>query len=211
MDRLEEIWMGMNGKLRRLAPQDVLRFREDEQFRNGMLDIGFSPVPDLTSGLSILPWYVRWPMRFLLRKQIRALGQAKSSPAAPAPPRDILDLHKSWHGLHFLLCQSSWEGPEPYHSAILGGEEVGDDLGYGPPRLVLPETVEEVAHALSALSAAQLMTRFDPAAMDREEIYPGGFEEDSSWKRDLRRDYERLRDFYAETAAQGSAVVSWID
>ena len=82
--------MGMNGKLRRIAPQDVLRFRDDEQFRNRMLDTGIGPVPDLTSGLSILPWYVRWPMRFLLRKQIRALSQAKSSPAAPAPARDIL-------------------------------------------------------------------------------------------------------------------------
>ena len=203
--------MGMNGKLRRIAPQDVLRFREDEQFRESLVMTGFSPTPDLTSGLSILPWYVRWPMRFLLRKQIRALAQANASQGAPAPKHDFLDLHKSWHGLHFLLCQSSWEGPEPYRSAILGGEEVGDDLGYGPPRLVLPETVEQVASALSALSAAQLMTRFDPAAMDREEIYPGGFEEDFSWKRDLLRDYERLRDFYAETAAQGSAVVSWID
>jgi len=202
--------MGMNGKLRRLAPQDVGRFRDDEQFRNRMLATGFGPVPDLTSGLSILPWYVRWPMRFLLRKQIRALSQPAPTPAT-APKHDILDLHKSWHGLHYLLTQSSWEGPEPFRSAILGGEEIGDDLGYGPPRLVPPETVEEVAHALSALSAAQLMARYDPAAMEREEIYPGGFEEDSSWKRELRRDYERLRNFYAETAAQGSAVISWID
>lgn len=211
MDTREEIRMGMNGKLRRIAPQDVLRFREDEQFRNSLTMAGLGPAPDLASGLSILPWYVRWPMRFLLRKQIRALAQAKTSGTAPAPANDLLDLHKSWHGLHFLLTQSSWEGPEPYRSAILGGEEVGDDLGYGPPRLVLPETVEDVARALSALSASQLMTRFDPATMDREEIYPGGFVEDSSWKRDLRRDYERLRDFYAETAAQGSAVISWID
>lgn len=200
----------MNGKLRRIAPQDVRRFRDDEQFRNSMLATGIGPMPDLASGLSILPWYVRWPMRFLLRKQIRALSQPSAAPAT-LPQHDILDLHKSWHGLHYLLTESSWEGPEPFRSAILGGEEIGDDLGYGPPRLVRPETVEEVAHALSALSASQLMARFDPAAMDRQEIYPGGFEEDSSWKRELRRDYERLRDFYAETAAQGSAVISWID
>ena len=202
--------MGMNGKLRRVPARDVSRVRTDEQFRNGLLAVGWQ-AGDMTSGLSILPWYVRWPMRFLLRKQIRALKDNNSREPAAAPKDEVLDLHKSWHGLHWLMCQSVWEGPEPYRSAIFGGEEIGDDVGYGPPRLMEPAQVERVARALSALSAAQLMKRYDGRAMAREEIYPGNFDEDGSWKRDLRRDYERLQKFYQETAAQGGGLLSWID
>ena len=165
----------------------------------------------MTAGLSILPWYVRWPMRFLLRKQIKALKDAQDPNYAPKGADDVLDLHKSWHGLHWLMCQSVWEGPEPYRSAIFGGEEIGEDVGYGPPRLMEPEKVEEVAHALSMLSAAQLMKSYDGKLMESEAVYPGNFDEDGSWKIELRRDYERLRKFYEDTAAKGGGMLSWID
>lgn len=203
--------MGMNGKLRRVPAHDLSRVRDDEQFRNRLLAVGWQPVGDMSMGLSILPWYVRWPMRFLLRKQIRALKDVPGNEPAAKGAGEVLDLHKSWHGLHWLMCQSVWEGPEPYRSAILGGEEIGEDIGYGPPRLVEPAKVEEVAQALSMLSAAQVMKRYDGIAMDRDDVYPGNFAEDSDWKIELRRDYERLRKFYEETAAQGGGMLSWID
>jgi len=202
--------MGMNGKLRRVRARDLGRVRSDEQFRNTLLSAG-RQLPDVASGLSILPWYARWPMRFLLRKQLKALKAASAQGPVQEAEGEVLDLHKSWHGLHWLMCQSVWEGPEPYRSAILGGEEIGDDIGYGPPRLVEPRQVEEVARALSALSASQLMQRFDGEAMERQDIYPGNFSDDGDWRSDLRRDYERLRKFYRESAAQGCAVLSWID
>lgn len=203
--------MGMNGKLRRVPAHELSRVRDDEQFRNRLLAVGMQPMGDMTTGLSILPWYVRWPMRFLLRKQIRALKTVPGNDAAAKGAGEVLDLHKSWHGLHWLMCQSVWEGPEPFRSAILGGEEIGEDIGYGPPRLVEPAKVEEVARALSMLSAAQVMKRYDGIAMDRDDVYPGNFAEDGSWKNDLRRDYERLRKFYEETAAEGGGMLSWID
>jgi|RhiMetdeSRZDD1v2_1073273.scaffolds.fasta_scaffold307261_2 uncharacterized protein DUF1877 len=211
MDGQRDIRMGMNGKLRRVPARDLSRVRTDEQFRNGLLAVGRQPVGDMTTGLSILPWYVRWPMRFLLRKQIRALKETQGPDQASKGTGEVLDLHKSWHGLHWLMCQSVWEGPEPYRSAIFGGEEIGEDVGYGPPRLMEPEKVEEVARALSMLSAAQLMKRYDGKLMEREEVYPGNFTEDGSWKSELRRDYERLRKFYQETAAEGGGMLSWID
>jgi hypothetical protein len=202
----------MNGKLRRVPAHQLSRVRTDERFRNGLLAVGWQPVPgDMSAGLSILPWYVRWPMRFLLRKQIKALKATQGTDQAPKGMPDVLDLHKSWHGLHWLMCQSVWEGPEPYRSAILGGEEIGEDMGYGPPRLVEPAKVEEVARALSMLSVAQVMKRYDARMMENQEVYPGNFAEDNSWKAELRRDYERLQKFYQETAAEGSGMLSWID
>lgn len=199
--------MGMNGKLRRVPGGDIHRVRTDERFRNGLLAVGWQPMGDMASGLSILPWYVRWPMRFLVRKQLRSLKVTQGEKGAA----DVLDLHKSWHGLHWLMCQSAWEGPEPYRSAIFGGEEIGDDIGYGPPRLMEPGKVEEVARALSMLSAAQLMKRYDGKLMESHDVYPGNFADDSSWKNELRRDYERLQSFYEDTAAEGGGMLSWID
>ncbi|MEP7363696.1 MAG: YfbM family protein [Acidobacteriota bacterium] len=201
----------MNGKLRRVPAQDWSRVRTDEQFRNGLLEAGWQPAVDMTAGLSILPWYARWPMRFLLRKQIKAMKAAQAPNQAKKDAGEVLDLHKSWHGLHWLMCQSVWEGPEPYRSAILGGEEIGDDLGYGPPRLVEPAKVEDVARALSMLSVSQLMKRYDGHLMERHDVYPGNFSADESWKSELRRDYERLQKFYKETAAEGGGMLSWID
>jgi hypothetical protein len=45
---------------------------------------------------------------------------------------DELEVDKAWHGLHFLLTGSAWEGSFPLNFIVAGGQEVGDDLGYGP-------------------------------------------------------------------------------
>ncbi|MCC7236040.1 MAG: YfbM family protein [Bryobacterales bacterium] len=199
--------MSMSGKLRRIPAHELERVRTDERFREGMLATG-TPEFDLSASLSILRWYVRWPMRILLRKQIRAARQAE---AAAREGRAVLDLHKSWHGIHWLLCQSAWEGPEPYRSVILGGQEIGEDLGYGPPRLMEPAQVAEVAHALGALSAAQVMKRYDGVVMDREKVYPGAFTSDSEWRKVLEQDFERLQRFYRETVRERSGLLSWLE
>ena len=46
-----------------------------------------------------------------------------------------VDLDKVWHGLHWLLVRSD----APIDEAVFGGEELGDDLGYGPSRLLSAE------------------------------------------------------------------------
>lgn len=202
----------MNGVLRRIPAADLPRVRKDDDYRQELFasawGAGFN-VP-LADSLSRLPWYFRWTLKLLLRKQFKAAAAAQAQQLTDPARAKILDLHKSWHGLHWLLCQSAWEGPEPLRNAILGGEEVGDDLGYGPARLVQPETVREVADALALLSASQVMKRYDAKAMDAAEIYPGGFVEDSSWRNDFKHDFERLKSFYADAAKDGEAVVAWL-
>ena len=199
--------MSMSGKLRRVPAHELERVRTDEGFRSQMLATKFYHL-DVASSLAILPWYVRWPMRFLLRKQI---GVARRAEAEARNEHALLNLDKSWHGIHWLLCESLWEGPEPYRSVILGGEEIGEDLGYGPPRLMAPDQVAEVAQALGALSAAQVMKRYDGAVMDREKVYPGAFTGDSEWRKVLEQDFERLQRFYRETASERSGLLSWLE
>lgn len=213
MEGSREKSMSMNGMLRRVRPDDWARVRKDEDFRNQLMAVGFGVGLDVNAGLAALPWYVRWPLRFMARKQIRAMksvDQQQTQTPEATEKRRILDLHKSWHGLHWLICQSEWEGPEPLKHAILGGEEIGDDLGYGPARIVEPPTVRQVSTALATLSAAQILKRYDGKAMDAADIYPGNFAEDGSWRAEMKRDFERLQKFYNEAAKGEEGIISWI-
>lgn len=41
---------------------------------------------------------------------------------------DFLYIHKSWHGIHFILTGDAWEGKPPARDVILGGEALGGML-----------------------------------------------------------------------------------
>lgn len=204
----------MNATLRRVTSAEFSRLRTDAvyvaELTVGRIPVGMGSVDDT---LGSLPWWMRWGFRILLRKQVRALRKAEKvalSPGQAGPASDCLELHKDWHGLHWLLCQSDWEGPEPLRYAIFGKEPVGEDGGYGQAHLVEPAMVREIAALLERLDAGSLMTRYDAKAMESAEIYPGGWSRDSSWRRSLLVSYQKLTRFYAETAAQGQGILVWM-
>src|SRR5262245_64253634 len=89
-----------------------------------------------------------------------------------------LEVDKSWHGLHFLLTGSAWEGSFPLNFIVAGGQEVGDDLGYGPARALRSEDVAKVDAALDPLTMDELRRRFDASRMSELEIYPFGWSHD---------------------------------
>jgi Domain of unknown function (DUF1877) len=97
-----------------------------------------------------------------------------------------LSLEKAWHGLHYLLTGSVGEGEWPLAFLLQGGEEVGEDDGYGPPRRFSHEEVQELDAALAAISDDELWSRFDPEQMSDEGVYPDCWDEPES---DLRDEY----------------------
>src|SRR3569832_1383456 len=62
-----------------------------------------------------------------------------------------VDLDKAWHGIHWLLTGSADPTAETLSDAILGGEGIGEDLGYGPGRLLAAARVGAVAEALDGI------------------------------------------------------------
>lgn len=126
------------------------------------------------------------------------------------PPNSI-EIDKAWHGIHYLLVCTSEGGPEPLGLAVVGGEEFGPEVGYGPARFLTPMQVRDVSKALSALSPQELATRFDPKDMEKKEIYP------TIWVRDeeealayLLEYYDPLVVFYRDAASRGDAVLQWL-
>ena len=113
-------------------------------------------------------------------------------PEAPAPTvplvlaegeGEVLDLDKSWHGIHYLLTGTAWEGDPPLNFLLGGGREVGmEEVGNGPARTFTATEVRAIAGALAELTDDELRSRFAPAEMTRLEIYP------EIWDRDRAED-----------------------
>jgi hypothetical protein len=124
---------------------------------------------------------------------------------------DEMDVDKAWHGLHFLLTDTAWEGDFPLNFIAAGGQEVGDDLGYGPARGLTSSDVQQITAALDPLTSEELRPRFDSRRMTELEIYPFG------WSHDPDGELEYLLDFYAElrafvrrTAEQSRALLVYL-
>jgi len=109
-----------------------------------------------------------------------------------------------------LLADDPWAGETPLCNVVLGGTEIGDDIGYGPARYITAEDVKAVASALDGITPDQLAKRYDSASLQKNEVYPGIWEEDdavdylTSW-------YGRLRDYYLDAAAKGNAMLKYLN
>ncbi|WP_191842132.1 DUF1877 family protein [Catellatospora chokoriensis] len=121
-------------------------------------------------------------------------------------PEPELDLGKSWHGVHYLLTGTAWDIRQGAGEAVLGGEEIGEDGGYGPARLFTPEAVRAVAAALDALDVDALRARFDPQAMTALRIYPNHVVEMEAFDY-LADNLADLHRFYRSAAHDGQAVL----
>jgi hypothetical protein len=119
-----------------------------------------------------------------------------------------VSLDKAWHGIHFLLTGSAWKMNGGASLAILGGKPVGEDLGYGPARVLTPAQVKAIAAALEKETPESLSSRYDLQAMEKEQIYP------SIWQREgkeglryLLDSYKSLLAFYKRAADNGQAII----
>ncbi len=137
--------------------------------------------------------------------------------AAPKTIRDFLaatsapslSLEKAWHGLHFLLTGSAWQAEGVLSFLVSGGEPLSDvDLGYGPARFFQPDATQQLDVVLSRFSDDDLWSRFDPARMEAEGIYPGIWDEP---EQDLRDEYltyfHNLKAFVRQASENGNAVI----
>lgn len=126
-------------------------------------------------------------------------------------PANYCDLDKAWHGIHYLLTGQADGGPEPLSLAVHGGEEVGEDVGYGPARFLTPAQVRTVSAALDRITEANLRARFDPRAMDAAEIYPAIWGRDGQEALDyLVENYLPWVAFYRAAAQRGDGMITWL-
>ena len=109
------------------------------------------------------------------------------------------DLDKSWQGIHYCLNKTACEADEPMDFITLGGAVVGNiDLGYGPARLFNSEIVKELHARLSNVSVADVAANYNPAEMDKLDIYPNIWTREGDEGQDyIAEYYEILKGFIA--------------
>jgi len=121
------------------------------------------------------------------------------------------DLDKAWHGIHYFLTGTAWEGEHPHNFLVSGGTAVGGiDVGYGPARVLTAAETREARDSLRAITDEELKARFNPQDMLAKEIYPG------IWTREPEEDdtlgylmehVQILRDFLDQAVHQGLGIV----
>jgi hypothetical protein len=134
---------------------------------------------------------------------------------ALGPLEKPLDLHKSWHILHYLFT-GEVEPAEPPGGTLMGGEELGEDLGYGPPRLHDAEATRAFAGFMKGLSPEKLQARLKLADMQRAGVYaiPMGPRVTKRDEDDLREEigayFEPLRDYVLNMVAKNHGLLVWL-
>jgi hypothetical protein len=129
---------------------------------------------------------MRVHVRAVRLADIQRLKQAEVYTGLERGQTPSVHLEKAWHGLHFLLTGSAGESGVPLGFLLEGGQEVGEDDGYGAPRLFQPGEVQQINAALAPISDDELWGRFDPELMEAESIYPGIWDEEEE---ELREEY----------------------
>ena len=155
----------------------------------------------------------------LMSDRARVLLAAAGKPNAPSASNGgaqagkgaSISLDKAWHGVHYLLCGKVEPGTDLASQAVMGGTEVGEDLGYGPARYFSVDKVASIARELTRPNLeAEMTARFDPDQMANLGIYPGQFDaaDDRQWLMDA---FRQLRQFYVDASAANLAVVTCLD
>jgi hypothetical protein len=131
-----------------------------------------------------------------------------------AEPDGEIDLDKAWHGIHFLLTGSTWEGDAPLGYLVAGGEEIGDeDVGYGPARVLRPAEVARFDAALAAISRDDFRRRFDPRVMMEQRIYPEIWDrhpDDDDAPGYLTEYFELLKAFVHTSTEKNKDLIIWL-
>jgi hypothetical protein len=221
--------MSMNGYLLAVTPDQVERLRRRPELLDRVIagDVGLSGdalAAMLDEGLAgtRLGCLWSWMPGFVKRRLLAAITDGEEGEAHGGDDLDDdpeaadfglpISLDKDWHLLHFALTGSADQVPGPAGDAILGGEEIGEDLGYGPARLLSGDAVRAVAAHLDRLGAAGIVGGLDLTAIP-DEVYSADFaaeEDPDEVIEELEGMAEALVAFYRSAAAEGKAVVIWL-
>lgn len=139
------------------------------------------------------------------RPEIASLGAIEPS----------LNLEKSWHMLHYLMSGEVFPVGSP-GDLLLTGDDVGEDLGYGPARLHSESATQAFSRFLEAQDVARLQERVDLKNMSDSRVYgmpfgPGPVDEYEKELRDeVARYFPRLRNYVREMSDRGNGLLVWV-
>ena len=126
----------------------------------------------------------------------------------------FLDIDKAWGGILYLLTGKAFafgslEDEVDSLNRIFFSAQFFDedmDVGYGPAHYLTPEQVAGIHRKIASLTEADLKSRYDTEAMNKEEkLYPS-----LDWNEEifeyLYSHFQALQSFFATAASRGEAI-----
>jgi len=123
-----------------------------------------------------------------------------------------LYLDTAWQAIHFVLSGEAWATTaDPLSKVVLNGNDLSDEhVGYAPA-MYLPSTeVPEVSRALAQVTEEWFRSRFSPADLAANEIYPGVWDRDETFEELFGYVYgtfQEIPPFFAEAERLGQGIV----
>jgi hypothetical protein len=142
------------------------------------------------------------------------MAEAREQIATLGPIEQALDLEKIWYVLHYAYT-GGMELTGTAADLLLTGEELGEDMGYGPPRLHGPEATREFAQFLAAQDLAVVQARVDLAALSALGL-PGApmgpipEDEEAELRNAVGHYFRGLRDYVRSMADKGNGLLTWL-
>ncbi|WP_145320104.1 YfbM family protein [Paenibacillus xylanexedens] len=123
----------------------------------------------------------------------------------------MLDIDRSWEGIHFLLCDTDYNGtpPEGYVVPLLNDQslKIPDFSTF----YLKDDQVQEAAAYLDTLTTEQLRAKYSSERFVKEKIYPlfEGADAEGFWDY-LISHLTEIQKFYRIAASKGQGIVFYI-
>lgn len=121
--------------------------------------------------------------------------------------RPTLEIEKSWQAIHFVLNGDPWNGSGLMFNVVLGGNEVGEDMGYGRPRYLNPFAVVQTSTALDRMSDDEFKKKARAADFVGKDIYVYGSRLSSDDLEELVEYFSEIRAFFQAAASKGHGIL----
>lgn len=217
--------MSMMCHLAELSPGQIAAFRDQPGLasdfaKNSAMDLLGTRMED---GLARLPPEMRqqyeqakrdlMSQNPALRQQLAQQEANRPLLAKLGPFEPLLDLGKAWHILHYLMTGHVDAAAAP-GNALLSGEPLGEDLGYGPPRLHDPVETRAFRDFLAPLEADRLVARMDFPSLVQLGVYPLSGVPDAaeaqSWRNEIVGSFQRLKSYVEHASEKGGGILTWL-
>lgn len=122
------------------------------------------------------------------------------------PKYEELNIDKSWHALHYVLCGSVVPGDTLLSMAVFGQNEIDCEMDYGKPRSTHPDDIPAVLSQLNEFDLSSAIQALDLDSTQLDDIYLGQ-EILSGNVTELQQTFDELKRIYAKAHAQHCGLV----
>lgn len=128
---------------------------------------------------------------------------------------NLLDIDKSWHAIHFTLTGQAYGSEEDdiLSNLVLGGKPVnGEDMGYGPARLLTKEETTQLSEALKEWDKTAFREKFHMTDMLENDIYPlmSGEDDEEDFFTYVWACFDAVKEFFQQAAEAKQCVLTFI-